>query len=60
MFVPVFILGSDTLHLHASTSLLIRSLHSWITLICCACHPGQLIAKIMLPTELGKEEFNKL
>lgn len=57
MFVPIFILSSDTLHLHASPSLLIRLLHSWITLVCCACRSGQLVAKIMLPTELGKKRI---
>lgn len=61
MFFPIFILSSDTLHLYASPSfLLIRSFHSWISLIPCACHPGQMIAKIMLPTELGEKEANKL
>lgn len=61
MFFPIFILSSDTLHLHASPSfLLIRSFHSCISVTHCACHPGQLIAKIMLPTELGKKESNKL
>lgn len=61
MFFPIFILSSYTLHLHASSSfLLIRSFHSWICLTLCVCHPGQPIAKIMLPTELGEKESNKL
>lgn len=61
MFFPIFILSSNTLHLHASPSfLLIRSFHSWVSLVLCVCLPGQLTAKIVLPTELGEKESTRL
>lgn len=57
MFFPIFILSSNTLHLHASPNfLLIKSFYSRISVIHCACHPGQLIARIVLPTQLRERE----